>query len=166
MLPDLKVLLVLRDPVLRTHSHWREQTRNGVETLTFDEALDAEAGRVGDDGERLERGAIQRSFAHENQSYAAQSEYATGLRRWLDRYPAEQVEVIFSEDYFADPGEVMGRAYEFLGLRPLDAGRAPVLNAAPRSELPPGREAQLRERFEPHNAALSDLLARPVPWPA
>ena len=40
--PTSRFVVMLRDPVERTVSHWAEQTRNGVETLSLREALDAE----------------------------------------------------------------------------------------------------------------------------
>src|SRR4051812_47005739 len=36
--PSAKILVSLRDPLERTFSHYREQKRNGVETLSFEEA--------------------------------------------------------------------------------------------------------------------------------
>lgn len=166
LFPDLKVVFMLRDPVQRTHSHWREQTRNGVETLSFADAIAAEATRVGDDEQRLRTGEITRSFAHENQSYVGQSEYVIGLRRWMEHYPREQVLVTFSERYFADPAGVVSEIYAFLGLRPVPVPAAARLNAAPSTPLPGDVEQELRRHFAPLNAGLSDLLGHPVPWEA
>ena len=52
--------VILRDPVERTVSHWAEQTRNGVESLSLADALAAEADRVGDDRAGLAAGTADR----------------------------------------------------------------------------------------------------------
>lgn len=164
LFPELKIVFMLRDPVQRTHSHWREQTRNGVETLGFADAIAAERARVGPDEQRLRTGEIARSFAHENQSYVGQSEYVTGLRRWLEHYPRERVLVLFSERYFVDPAAVLSEIYAFLGLRPVPVPSGARLNAAPPDPLPADMEQRLRAHFAPLNAELTALLGQPIPW--
>ncbi|MEP4650808.1 MAG: sulfotransferase, partial [Ilumatobacter sp.] len=99
-LPEAQFVVLLRDPVERTVSHWSEQTRNGVETLTLAEAVDAEESRVGDAGARLADGSISTSHAHEQKSYVAQSMYAASIQRWFDAVGRDRLVVAFSEDYY------------------------------------------------------------------
>ena len=40
--PDAKIVAILRDPVDRAYSHYRERARHGAEMLSFEEALAAE----------------------------------------------------------------------------------------------------------------------------
>jgi hypothetical protein len=164
LFPDLKIIFMLRDPVQRTHSHWREQTRNGVETLGLRDAIAAEPSRVGEDELLLRTGEIARSYAHENQSYVGQSEYVIGLRRWLEHYPRDRVLVLFSEHYFVDPAAVVSEIYGFLGLRPVQVPSAARLNAAPPNPLPADMDQRLRAHFMPLNDELSALLDRRLPW--
>jgi hypothetical protein len=43
----VRILLILRDPIDRAFSHYRERRREGAEEIpTFEEALAAEAGRA------------------------------------------------------------------------------------------------------------------------
>ena len=51
LLPAVRLIVLLRDPVERAHSHFRLQKRAGIERLaTFEEALEAEPARL--EGER------------------------------------------------------------------------------------------------------------------
>ena len=84
-LPTTQFVAMLRDPVERTVSHWAEQTRNGVEVMSLADALDAESDRIGDDAERLADGTLRVSNAHEQQSYASQSEYGASLATLVER---------------------------------------------------------------------------------
>lgn len=164
-LPDALFVIMLRDPVERTISHWSEQTRNGVETLTLGQALEAEADRVGGDADRLRSGAITTSNAHEQQSFAAQSEYADSLERWFDVAGRERVLVTFSEDYYADAHSVLSPIADRLEITPFSADVGAHRNAAPRpSEIEPTVEAGLIERFRPDVARVSELIGRPPPW--
>lgn len=162
--PSARLLVLLRDPVERTYSHFREQTRNGIETLGFAEALDAEQARTAGAEEQLIADRMATSHAHEQQSYLRQSEYARGLRRWLERFPRDQLLVQPSELYYTDPDEACRVAYDFLGVAPYRSGPAPRLNAAPPAPLPPGMRERLTAHFAPFNTELEELLGQEFPW--
>lgn len=167
MLPEsTKFVILLRDPVERTVSHWSEQTRNGVETLTLREALDAESDRLGDDAARLAAGAIDTSHPHEQQSYAAQSFYAASIRRWFDAVGSDRIAVCFSEDYYADAATTVRTVTDLIDVPVAESSGGEHRNAAPRaSTLDADIEAALIERFRPDVAAVSELLGVTPPWP-
>jgi hypothetical protein len=166
-LPHARFVVVLRDPVERTVSHWAEQTRNGVETLSLREALDAEGRRLGDAADRLADGTLGASHAHEQQSYAAQSHYAASLDRWIAAVGRHRLVIVFSEDYFADPASVMATMLEAAGLPPMPHEHESIhRNAAPRpSTLDAELDAELTERFRPDVRELVERLGLTPPWP-
>jgi len=166
-LPATMFMVLLRDPVERTVSHWAEQTRNGVETLSLADALAAEDERVGTDGERLLAGEISTSHAHEQQSFAGQSEYADSLQRWFDLAGPDRMIVGFSEDYYRDPSSVIDPITDRLGVSRMPTGAVGGhRNAAPRpTELEPEIETMLVDRFRPDVDAITRLLGTSPPWP-
>ena len=164
--PHTLIIAVLRDPVERTISHWAEQRRNGVEQLELREALDIEDERVGDDDQLLATHQLEQSFAHEHQSYAAQSEYADGLEQWAERFGRDRMLLLYSEELYADPSGTLSTVTDFLGIeRPADVDGM-HRNAAPR---PADIDADLRNRlvarFRPDAARVEDIVGRPAPWP-
>jgi hypothetical protein len=163
--PEAKLLVALRDPVERTYSAYREQVRNGVETLTFEEALAKEAERTAGEEQRLLEDPYHYSFAHEFQSYAAQSRYAASLERWLQHFPRTQLHVWASEDYYEDADTTVRDICAFLGLERQDLPVIPALNAAPRAPMDQATRAALIERFADDVAATERLLGRTMPWP-
>lgn len=162
--PDAKILVALRDPVERTYSHFREQTRNGIEHLTFEQALDAEPERLGDAAARLGSDPGCVSSPHEHQSYASQSEYAQSLRRWLAHYPSDRVHVWASEDYYRDPTATVGVICRFLGLPARALPHIAPLNPAPKSPMLEQTRRALEERFAADVAEVEELLGRRMPW--
>jgi len=164
LLPDVKLIAVLRDPVMRTYSHWKERRREGMEPLDFVDALAAEDARIGDDAERLVRDPGFYSYAHEQQSYARQSQYEVALAAWLARFPRRQLLVLASEDYYRDPQATLDVAADFLGLPTVAFASGKVRNAAGGESLDPAVRAQLEERFAPTRAAIEQLAGRPFPW--
>lgn len=163
--PAARLVVMLRDPVERTISHWSEQRRNGIETLALSDALEAEAARIGNEAVDLERGRIRRSVAHEHQSYAAQSHYPDSLGRWLNHFPREQLLVLFSEDFYQDPAGTYATVQEFLGQTKHKVADRSVRNASPRGEVDARVRMALAERFAPDIDRLTEIVGRRPPWP-
>jgi hypothetical protein len=166
-LPDATFVIMLRDPVERTISHWAEQTRNGAERLPLSAALAAEPERVGDAHDALAAGSIATSHAHEQQTYAAQSEYAASYERWARAVGTDHLVVIFSEDYYEQPAVALRVVTDRLGIAPLgdDVART-HRNAAPRpGTIDPGLDENLTQRFRPDVERLGELLGATPPWP-
>lgn len=96
VLPDLRLVVVLRDPVARAISSWRHQIRLGELSprLPFREAC----GR---------HGIVTMGFYHHH------------LSRWLQRYGADRFLVhVYEEDVVDDPERAIRRTYEHLGVDP------------------------------------------------
>lgn len=156
--PEVRLLCVLRDPVERAASHFREQRRRGLEPLeTLAEAIAAEPSRLADPDPAV------RAFAHEHRSYATQGEYATDLERWSEHFGSDRIQVIFSEHLFADPAGTLARITDFLGLERHDF-RLDRMNATAPTAVDPAIAAALRDRYVEPDRRLADLLGTEVPW--
>jgi hypothetical protein len=162
--PDVKLIAILRDPVMRTYSHWKERRRNNAESLAFPDAIAAEEVRLAGEEERLRSDPQYYSYPHEQQSYIAQSRYARALRPWVQRFGRERLLVLISEEYHADPGAGLAQVADFLGIErpPVTMGRH--LNAASGADLDPALRTELRALFDPDVRELEDLLGRRLPW--
>ncbi|WP_030457040.1 sulfotransferase [Herbidospora cretacea] len=159
--PTARILLVLRDPVERTFSHYRERVRAGMETLSFEEALAAEESRTAGEEAKIIADPAYLSYAHEQQSYVAQSEYARCLERWFAHFPRDRFHILTSEDFYRDPQAACDAAAEFLGLPPAplpEAGK--VWNAAAPGDIPDDVRKRLARHFAPHNRRLEEMLGR------
>ncbi|MFL6845409.1 MAG: sulfotransferase family protein [Allosphingosinicella sp.] len=164
LLPDVRIIALLRDPVERAYSHYRQTVRQGNEPLPFEQALAAEDERLEGAEQALASGRAARVEAHRQYSYRSRGLYLDQLRRYFDRFPAGNILVLRSEDMFENPQAVFDRAVEFLGLDPLRLQNPEPRNRAPEAaEAIPG-EAKLRTWFEPHNRALYDFLGRDMGW--
>lgn len=162
--PDARLIVLLRDPAMRTYSHWKERRRGNAEDLDFAAALDAEPARLAGERERLLHDPAYVSYAWEQQSYVTQSRYSESLGPWIDLYGRERLLVLASEDYYADPVSALGDVDEFLGLprRALSSGA--IRNAAPGGALPEDVRDRLALEFTDDIAALSRLVGRTFPW--
>lgn len=115
--PELRWVLLLREPVARAVSHWAMERARGTERLPLWAALLAEPFR---------RGRHRDDWAWESPlrwaSYAARSDYAPQLRALRRRFPAEQILLLRSEALAADPEGTVQSVWRFLGLPPGPGG--------------------------------------------
>jgi Sulfotransferase domain len=164
--PRMRIVVFLRDPVERAYSHFKERTHHGGETLSFEDALDAEEGRLRGEAERIVAEPGYLSAEHEDHSYLAQGRYLDMLPRWFGLFPREQFHIAISEDFYADPDRHVNEVWKFLGL---PAGRLRSRkrhNYLPAPEMRPETRARLQDALGEHNRGLAELLGRSLPWPA
>ena len=108
LIPQAKLIVLLRDPVERALSQYFHSVRLELETLPLEQALSAEPAR-------LLSGEPHHLQEH---SYVSRSRYLEQLDRYLRLFPQEQLLVLQSERFFADPPETWRRIERFIGLRP------------------------------------------------
>jgi Glycosyltransferase like family 2/Sulfotransferase domain len=164
--PDVRLIVLLRDPVERAYSHYKERARHAAEPLSFEDALDAEASRLRGEADRIVAEPGYRSAEHEDHSYLAQGRYLDMLPRWFALFPREQFHIVASEDFYADPDRVVNDTWSFLGLAPGRLRSRTRHNYHPAPDFPPETRHRLQLAFGEHNRELEQLLGRALPWPA
>lgn len=92
LVPDARLIYVLREPVARIRSHYLHDRSLGLESAPFEQAV------------------LQRS------TYVDTSRYAMQLDQWLRHYPRDRVLVLTSERLRAHQVETMQQVYRFLGV--------------------------------------------------
>jgi hypothetical protein len=161
---DTRVIALLRDPVERAFSHYKERVRHGAEPLGFEEALEAEPERLAGEAERIVAEPGYLSSAHEHHSYVAQGRYLDMLPAWLERFPRERVLLLPSEDLYADPQAALDRVTAFLGLPSRPLRDRTKHNYHPAADMRPQTRQHLRGLFAEHNRELSRWLGIRFDW--
>jgi hypothetical protein len=164
LLPDLRLVAMLRNPVDRTHSHHNHEVTLGYETLSFTDALAAEEERLAGEEERLRADPTVVSYNHAHYSYRTRSRYAPQLERWLAVWPADRLLVMTSEDFYADPAGWTVRVQEFLGLAPVPPSDVQPRYAREYRGLDSGMRRRLAADFAEDNHRLATLLKRDFAW--
>lgn len=164
LLPQAKLVVLLRDPVRRAYSHYWHERDKRRERLSFEDAIAAEPDRLGDAEQRLARGEIEQSPAHQHFSYLARGRYAVQLRRWLQLYPRASLLMLRFEDLAADPMAALNRTLAFLDLPPLRHVRLEPRNARRYPPMSAATAARLREHFAADNADLEALVGQSMGW--
>ena len=129
LIPDVRLLYIVRDPVARIRSHYQTRVAEGAEKLPLLEALAT------------------------NGIYLDYSRYAMQIEQYLEHFPREQLLVTTAEALRDDRDTVVRAVYEFLGvdpeIRPADLDREFYKSAdkPARSLLPIGLKKTLKTRL-------------------
>jgi hypothetical protein len=107
-LPDARLIAILRDPVERARSHHRMTSMEGIETRSFDEAIDELLRPEALDAARREPA--------ETSGYIVWGEYGRILSGYFDVFPREQILVVFTDELEQAPELLLGRIFRFLGV--------------------------------------------------
>jgi hypothetical protein len=164
VLPDVRLILVLRDPVSRAYSHYQHEVARGFETLPFDEAIEREPERLAGEERRILQDGSYHSFEHQHHSYVARGMYLEQIRRWHARFPSERLLIVDADELFGDPAAAYAAVVRFLGLPPFGLERFERLNAHAYDDMSPAARARLREAFAGPNRELCAYLGRRFAW--
>jgi Sulfotransferase domain len=123
-LPEVRLLFLLREPVTRAYSNYLWSRKNGLETLSFEEAVELEGQRPS---------PLPPAQWHARPfDYLCRGRYDTFARRYYERFPRERVAFFLYEAMIAEPEKVLAAIQEFIGVlpRPLGAEDLGVINSA------------------------------------
>lgn len=157
LLPEARLIVLLRDPVERALAGYFHSRRHGMEPLPLEEALAAEGKRLfGAEASLRSPGAHH--ISHQFHSYVSRSRYEIQLQRLLDIFPREQLLLIRSEDLFAGDAWPWMQVLDFIGVP-----RLPLPRPVPRANrggdkarrVPARVRAALRHRLAPTYAAMA-----------
>ncbi len=121
--PDIRLIVLLRDPVERAWSHWRMEYSRGVETHPFSWCIREGRRRLSS----AEPWGVHREF-----SYVERGFYGEQIERLFSIFSRNQVLLLTADSLRADPGVALGQVADFLG--------TPRRNVITHREVHVGRE--------------------------
>jgi tetratricopeptide (TPR) repeat protein len=158
--PGIKLILLLRNPIERTISHYYHAIRLDYSMLPLEDFINLEiekTERMSEDYTKLyngELGVLQMGL------------YVYFIEKWIKIFSEEQILILKSEDLFAYPKKNLSKVFKFLGIHEnnivnnnfYDDNKGNYLNI----------NDNLRERlfkfFLPHNQLLEEYLGRKLYW--
>jgi len=163
-MPDVKVVVLVRDPVERAHSAHAHELARGFEDQPFEAAVELESERIAGEADRMRSDPSYQSFHHRHHSYLARGRYADQVVALQQALPPEQVFVIDANRFFAEPVEQFCLLQEWLGLPVYRPRHVEQANARPRAPMAEGLRDRLLDYFEQPDAQLQRILGAVPSW--
>ncbi|HOU98655.1 MAG TPA: sulfotransferase [Bacteroidales bacterium] len=164
-IPDVKMIVLLRNPVERVISQYFQAVRKNNEKRPLMQSLLEE--------EQEEKIIFEKLTKDENYYpteahvlYKSRSRYAEQLKRYYELFDKEQIFVVSSKDLLLKPNEVLEKIFAFLGidthfyLREIN-----LLNVGTnKKDVPQDVISYLNDYFKPYNEELFNLLGYKIDW--
>jgi len=164
LLPDVKIIVLLRNPVDRAYSHYYHQIRKKRESLSFEDAIKMEEERLRGEFDKIMKDEHYVSSHYTHCSYLLRGIYVDQLKRLYNCFCKEQILILKSEDFFKEPQASFDQVIKFLGLsdwqikgfKKANVGHYPKMDIAMRNRL--------IDYFAPHNQRLYEYLGINWGW--
>ena len=161
ILPKIKLITILRNPVQRAYSNYCLGVREGTEKLTFEEAVRKELDTL-PENKILAENIFK--FCNVRRSYIAKSLYVYQMKIWFERFSKNRLFVISTEEMSKSPAHTMNQAYEFLGLPKYENTFFEKRKKASYEKMGDNIRKELEEFFKPHNEELFKLIGKSFDW--
>jgi Sulfotransferase domain len=145
VLPQARLIALLRNPVDRAYSHYQMQVKRGTEPSTFEQAIE-----------------------QPHSSYLSRGIYVDQLLRWFEFFGQEQMLILKSEDFFGRPVETLQVVLNFLDLPDWQPEASKLRQrrhtGAYKQKMDPSTRRRLEAYFEPYNKRLYECLDVDFGW--
>ena len=111
ILPNVKLIVLFRNPVDRAYSNYHLGRRDGDENLSFEDAIQSELENL----KKLEKNSEKNIEKYTiPRSYVAKGFYSEQLKTWLKLFKREQLFITSTENFELNPQETLNQIFDFL----------------------------------------------------
>lgn len=162
--PQVKLIVLLRNPVERAISHYYYYVKIGFEKRSLEDAIATETELLAGETELLAASPNYYSFYHRHYTYLARGRYLEQLQTWWQYFPQEQLLILKSEDFYTQPAATFNTVLDFLELPSHHLETYIKYNTGTYPPVSAAIQQQLREYFRPYNQQLTEYLGRDFNW--
>jgi hypothetical protein len=146
--PDMRLVFLLRDPVMRAWSHYQMERKRHNDGRSFSEAIRTEDERV-----RRAGPGQHRVF-----SYVDRGFYSRQIERMLEHFDRKQMLFLPTEELVVTPATTVGRVTDFLGLRAMPSMDVSLTPPTHHPPMPDADRRYLQAIYAPERDRLEALL--------
>ena len=161
MLPNVKIVVILRNPIDRAYSHYHMSCRNGYDRNEFGESIRSEIVLDDTNEAKINDYEPKEFYYH----YIDRGLYSRQLKRIYKHYNKSQVHVIIFERLLANRRQEMDRLCNFIGVKPFDTMENVHIRQTAKNCPPMKSEDRsfLKDRFETDVKELKGIIKDKIP---
>jgi tetratricopeptide (TPR) repeat protein len=154
--PQVKLIVLLRNPVDRAISHFYRLSSLNWEHRSLDRAINDEIERLAQNPEYI--------IGEEPGNYLARGRYVEFIKNWLAFFPKAQLLILKSEDFYASAAATVNQVLEFLDLPENQLSEYQNANPGSYPLISDSVRCWLSDYFQPYNHQLEEYLERKFNW--
>ncbi|NES75938.1 MULTISPECIES: sulfotransferase domain-containing protein [Okeania] len=161
LLPGLKLLVILRNPVDRAFSQYHHWQRLNWEDRSFEVAINQELEILKTTPKQPQG---DKKYWQLPGNYIGRGVYIEFMQKWIEVFPREQFLILRGEDLYQGANDTMKQVFDFLGLPEHKLPKYKKLNSGSYAPISDLLRQQLSEYFQPHNQRLEEYLGMKFNW--
>ncbi|WAR20715.1 CHSTF-like protein [Mya arenaria] len=160
-IPDVKLILIVRDPVERMYSDYLYFHSKNKSADDFHEAaskaVSLYSSCVHTYGTR--RCAYNNTLANQVRVRLRVGMYSVYMQDWLKLFPRQQFYIMRLEDYTKDPVYHVKQIYKFLSIRPIPRDKEKLISSSPKSNIRKPEDQELGAMHNKTRQLLADFYS-------
>ncbi len=160
LFPNIKLIVVLRNPVARAISHYY-MNLSMTENRSLEEAITSEMTILRGIGDPTQ---VSEKYWQTEKGYLWFGLYSYFLEKWMALFPREQFLILHSEDLYNQTANTLQQVFEFLEIPDYSLSDYPKYNSGSYPNISNELRQKLSDFFRPHNQKLEDYLGKKFDW--
>ena len=167
LLPNVKLIVTLREPVERAFSHFNfvQGYSNEEKEISFEEGLKLEQTRINKAFDLIYSDRYNSARMFSNYGYLRKGEYANHIINWLEYYPIENFHFVDFKDIINDINAVTHKICNFLKIPFQEVSQQKKMNVTKyNSEIKKETYFKLKSHYQEYNKRLFQLIQTELDW--
>ena len=160
VIPDCKLIAILRNPIDRTYSNYQIGVKYGSENLSFEEAIREEKKFLENNTSQVDP---ELKYSRPR-SYLAKSHYSEQIKMWHKKFPRNQLLIISTEEYTTQHQKTFDDIFRFLELPTHKIGNPEKKKVEKYVSMNSNTRQRLLDYFRPYNSDLYKLIGKEFDW--
>ena len=161
LLPNIKLLVILINPVDRAFSQYHHWQRLNWEDRSFEVAINQELEILKTTPKQPQG---DRKYWRLSGNYIGRGVYIEFIQKWMAVFSREQFLILRGEGLYQTPDNTMKQVFDFLGLPEHKLAKYKKLNSGSYTPISDLLRQRLSEYFQPHNYRLEEYLGMKFNW--
>ena len=160
--PNMKIIIILRNPVDRAYSQYHLSVRQTAERRSFEDVVEENMNRL--NKESHEHYEIKPKFSAKEDNYLKKGLYALQLRYWLKIFPRENILIVSTEEFESNQQIIYNKIFEFLNISKFEVKNTKKMEKGNYPPMKSETRNLLLDYFRSHNHELFELINIKFDW--
>ena len=164
LFPEIKLIVLLRNPVDKAYSHYHSSIKSGVQKYSFEEMVeeDIKTFQKFENTNSIIDDEYFRNYIEK--SHLGRGLYAQQLKIWFELFDPKQLLILTSEELSTETNKAMNKIFQFLDLPDYEIPDTVKRSTANYTNMKMDTRKKLISFFSKYNQDLFKLLNREFDW--
>ena len=160
MIPNVKLIAILRNPIDRAYSNYQLSIREGTENRSFEEAIMEDIKYV---NSQLQENKKLKNDDYKK-SYIAKGIYVHQIKYWFEKFNEKQICILTTEEFSENPDKILSKIFKFLEIPDFSIQNFEKQKMAKYPKMNQEIRGKMNDFFLKYNEELFDLLDKKLAW--